>query len=191
MKTQCGAESELPPRIHLLGLELRRRSANDKVCTAAAVYPDATTIVSPAIALGASCIAALAHHLNAAAGVGCTIVSSAIVRRARDGLATAWTIARAARTAGTIPITDDKVGAATAIDPDAAAIESPGGTLDATRIAALPHHLDAAAGVNRAEISSAIVRRAGDGLRARRRRCHCHQGDDAQNNSKKSSYPHS
>jgi hypothetical protein len=185
-RRKCGAEVNFRPALRQRAVS-QARSANDKVRTAAAIYPDATAIVSPAIALRASCIAALAHHLNAAARVGWTVISSAIVRRAGDGLATAWTsgtITGTARASGTIAAaSDDKVRAAAAVYPDTTAIKSPGGTLDATRIAALAHHLDAAAGVDRTEVPSAIVRRASDGLCARRRCCHCHQGDDAQNNS--------
>jgi hypothetical protein len=55
------------------------KSANDEVCAAAAIYPDATAIVSPTVALRASRIAALAHKLDTAAGIGGAVVPSAVV----------------------------------------------------------------------------------------------------------------
>jgi hypothetical protein len=135
------------------------RSANDKVCTAAAIYPDATAIVSPSRALGASRIAALPHQPDTTARVHCTVVPSAVFRRAGNGLA--WAAGTRTDTwtrAISIITTDGEVCAAAVIDPDTTAIVSPAIALGASRIAALPDQPDAATRVDRAEIASAIIR---------------------------------
>lgn len=166
MKRQCGAGVLSRPALPLRTVS-QVRSTNDKVRSAAAVYPDATAVVSPAIALRASRVAALTHHLNAATRVGCTVVPFSVVRRAGYGYAWASrTIAGATRTGGAVTRSDHKVRTAAVIDPDAAAIVSPAIALRASRIAALAHHLDATARVHRAVVPSAVVRRAFDGLRA-------------------------
>src|SRR5271170_3306910 len=68
-----------------------------------------------------------------------------------------------------LPI-DLKIGAATAIDPDSLAVESPGLPLHTRRTAALIDQPDSTTGICRAEIPLPIVRRTGDRSPRRRRR---------------------
>lgn len=160
-------------------------SADHKISPAAAIYPDAATVVSPGRALCARRTTPLVYHPHAAPGVRRTVIPSAVLRRAGDGPAarTAWT-----RSIGV----DDKVCPAAAVHPDAATVISPGTALPTGRTAALAHHLHPAPRIHRAIIPFPVIRRAGDGLLCPcRPSCHRDQPGDAQYRNIQPSHSHS
>src|SRR5579863_516452 len=132
-----------------------RHAADLEVGAATAIDPDAAAVVAPRCIEHAIRVAALAHQANATVRIDRAGVAAHIVGRARDDLrAGAGSGSPAATTATSA---DLKVSAATAIDPDAAAIIAPRATEIAWRTAALANQLHAAAGVGRADIAPAVV----------------------------------
>jgi hypothetical protein len=134
-------------------------TVHHEVGAAAMVYPDASLIVAPAIALLASRSAALIGHLHAASRIHRAGVPSTIVRRAGDDLA-----AIPATIPSVVPTVHHEVGAATVVYPDALAVVSPAITFLAGCSAALIGHLHAAPRIDTAGMPSTVVGRAGDGL---------------------------
>jgi hypothetical protein len=96
----------------------------------------------------------LLNHLDVRISITNGAIISPIVRRfAGDRIpAGAWTWATG------IGIANLKIRTAAAIDPDAAAVPTPGLTLDAGRVAVLFYHCDATARIGWAELPASILR---------------------------------
>jgi hypothetical protein len=131
---------------------------SDKVGPAAAVHPNATSVIAPGLPLDAGRTAPLLRELHPPAGVCRAVIALAIIRRAGDGRA----IARSARSrpARSIPRSQVEVGSATAVNPNPGAAITPGLPLDAGRTAALVSHLYSAAGIHPAQMSFPVIGRA-------------------------------
>jgi hypothetical protein len=164
-------------------------SSNHEIGTTTAIYPDPAPVISPAITLGAACIASLPYKLHAATRVRGAVISPAVIRGTGNGLP--------ARTSG--PITrsswpvgiDAEIRATATIDPDSATVVAPAITLLTAGIAALPHHRYAAPCICRAVIPFSVIRRASDHLLCRCRSArHGNRCADAQSQHEKSSHSH-
>jgi hypothetical protein len=95
------------------------------------IDPDHLAVRAPAVTLTARRIAALLLEADVATRLQRAIVPAAIVGRACDG-------ADAARSGTSILVgIDGKIGAASAIHPDASAVKAPAEALVASRVAAL------------------------------------------------------
>jgi hypothetical protein len=95
--------------------------ADAEVCATAAIDPEAATVEAPGVAANAGRAADLAHEADVAAGADVTPVSAAIVGRAVDDTLL-WRRRRTWRTA----TTNEELGAAAAVDPEAATVYAPG-----------------------------------------------------------------
>ena len=135
--------------------------AGGKFGAAPTVDPDAVIVPTPGLPLRTWGATALASHLDATAGIGVAIIPPSVVRGAIDGLtgvsATPVTSTSAAPVAAVATLADDEVGTASAIDPYASTVPSPGLTLRTRGAAALVSHLDSAARVCAAVVSFSIV----------------------------------
>ena len=100
--------------------------ADAKFGTAAAVNPKPPAIGAPRIALNTSRAADLAAEPYVRTTTGITPVSAAVIGGAGDDLrgwrARLWAVSAAC---------DEKVGAASAVDPETAAVDAPGLSLNA------------------------------------------------------------
>ena len=134
-------------------------AANDKLGSTTAVDPYAVVIESPCLVLDAGGAADLTGETDTATGVGVAEVAIIVVRGAGDGLAALISSPVAAAATAY-----NEFGSAAAIDPNAVVVESPSLVLDAGGAAELAGEADAAARVGVAEVASAIVGGAGDGL---------------------------
>jgi hypothetical protein len=94
--------------------------AHSELSATAAIDPEATVVDTPGLTLNAGRAADLAVEANVATATSVAPVSSTIVGRAGDDLWEWWTA-----------LTEGEVGAATAVDPEAAIIDTPGLALDA------------------------------------------------------------
>ena len=134
-------------------------AANDKLGSTTAVDPYAVVIESPCLILDAGGAADLTGEADTATSVGVAEVAIIVVRGAGDGLAALISSPVAAAATAY-----NEFGSAAAIDPYAGVVESPSLVLDAGGAADLAGEADAAARVGVAEVASAIVGGAGDGL---------------------------
>jgi len=138
---------------------------DDKVGAAAAIDPDAATVMTPGSSLDAGCAADLAAQLDPAPQSAAAVVALAVVGGTGDDLPLTLPLALPL----TLPIAlsvaaDHELGAAAAVHPDALRIVAPGLALNAGGAADLARQLHAAAGVGVAVMAIAIVRGAGEGL---------------------------
>jgi hypothetical protein len=137
-------------------------AVHDEVRTATVIYPDASLIVAPTVALLAGGSAALIGHLHAAPCIDRTGMPSTVVGRTGNGLATR--VPSIVPIASVAPTVDHEIGAAAVVHPDALAVVAPAIALLTGCSAALIGHLHAAPCIHRAGVASAIVGRTGDGL---------------------------
>ena len=132
--------------------------ADEEFGTASIVDPDATAVGTPGPALDAGGAADLPAEADVATSADVTPVSATVVGGAGDDL-------RGRRWRGTeATAADGEVGAAAAIDPESAAIDAPGSTLNAGRAADLPDELSVARASDITPVSAAVIRGAVDGL---------------------------
>jgi len=97
------------------------------------VYPDASTIESPAVTLPAFGTAALFYHLNSAASISRAVMAMPILRGAIDELVRISSISMASVPVMIIASFDGKIRAAATINPDLSIVVSPGASLVAGR----------------------------------------------------------
>jgi hypothetical protein len=100
--------------------------ADAEVCATAAIDPEAAAVEAPGVAANAGRAADLSDQADIAAGTNVTPVSAAIVGRAVDDTLLWWR-RRTWRTA----TTDKELGAAAAVDPEAATVYAPGAVANA------------------------------------------------------------
>jgi hypothetical protein len=100
--------------------------ADAEVCATAAIDPEAATVEAPGVAANAGRAADLADKADIAAGADVTPVSAAIVGGAVDDTLRRWR-RRTWRTA----TTDEELGAAATVDPEAATVYAPGAVANA------------------------------------------------------------
>jgi hypothetical protein len=128
-----------------------------KIGAAAAVYPNSTIIVSPAISFLAACITELLVETNAAASIGWAIVTIHIVRRTGNRLNSGTTVVVALAAVSiviiaisaispvvivTITANYFEIRPATVIHPHTVSITAPAVALLATGVTALFDHVD-------------------------------------------------
>jgi hypothetical protein len=144
--------------------------ADLKVCAATAVNPEAATVGAPGAALDAGGTADLSGEADVTVGTDVAPPSVAVIRGTGNNargpiLWRGWTSGG-----------DDKLSAASTVDPESAAVGAPGAALDASRTADLAYEADVAAGANVAPVSVAVIGGAGDARRraiARLSGCRC------------------
>jgi hypothetical protein len=176
-----------------------------KVCPTTVIHPDTAAVVAPAITLAAWRTAALSLQHSLALYVALAIVAPTIFRGAGElhcflmpavavivaiavtiassvmitvsvPIAVMVTIAKTVPAVGNLGGVHKKVRAASTINPDALLVESPRCALNAGRLASLPLHGDAGAGIGRAVVPAAIFRGARESiLRKARRSCGCNE----------------
>jgi hypothetical protein len=147
--------------------------ADLKVGAAAAVNPEAATVGAPGAALDAGGTADLSGEADATAGADVAPVSLAVIGGAGND-ARGSILWRGWTTGG-----DDKLSAASTVDPESAAIGAPGAALDASRTADLAYEADVAAGADVAPVSVAVIGGASDARRRTiARLCGCRCGGD-------------
>ena len=131
--------------------------ADAEVGAAAVVDPEATIVDAPGAAANAGGAADLADELDIAAVADGAPVSFAVVGGAVDGLAGRW----AGRPASA---TDDEVGPAALVDPEASPVDPPGAALNAGRTADLPDQTNVAIAEVAAIIFATVIGGAVDCL---------------------------
>jgi len=141
-------------------------AADDEFGATAAVDPYAVVVPSPGLILDAGGAADLAGEADATACIDVAEIATAVVGGTGNDLASS-PLTGASR----IPIasaaassSDDELGATAAVDPYAVVVPSPGLILDAGGTADLAGEADATACIGVAEVASAVVGGAGDGL---------------------------
>jgi hypothetical protein len=136
------------------GRRLRFKATNEEVCAAATVDPEAALIDAPGVVLDTGRATDLSRHADVAIARGADVapVSVSIVGGAGDGDGRRWRL----------PATDNELGAAAAVDPEATAVDSPGVVPDAGGAADLSDQTDVARGADIAPVSAAVVGGAGN-----------------------------
>jgi hypothetical protein len=143
--------SRRPPTSHQLRGAKAAAAADGEVGAASAIDPEAAAVDTPGLTLNAGRAADLADELCVASAADVAPVSAAIVGGAVDGL-----LGRPAATA------NDELGAAATVDPEAAAVDTPGLALNAGGAADLADELSVARAADVAPVSAAVIRGAGD-----------------------------
>jgi hypothetical protein len=150
--------------------------ADLEVGAAAAVNPEAATVDAPGAALNAGGAAYLSGEADVTVGTDIAPVSVAVIGGAGDDArGSSSSVLWRGRTSGG----DDKLSAASTVDPESAAVGAPGAALDASRTADLAHEADVAAGADVAPVSVAVIGGARDARRGTiARLCRCRCGGD-------------
>jgi hypothetical protein len=159
------------------------RLADLKVGAATTVNPEASTVDAPGAALDAGGAADLSGEADVTVGTDVAPVSVAVIGGAGND-ARGSILWRGWTSGG-----NDKLSAASTIDPESAAVSAPGAALDASRTADLAHEADVAAGAYVAPVSVAVIGGAGDARwRTIARLCGCRCGGDTSGYDESYSY---
>ena len=157
--------------------------ADLKVRAATTVYPKAATVDAPGAALDAGGTADLSGESDVTAGADIAPPSVAVIGGAGNDAR------RSILRRGWAASGDDKLSAASTVDPESAAVGAPGAALDASRTADLAHEADVAAGADVAPVSVAVIGGAGDARRRTiARLCGCLFGGDTSGCDESCSY---